>query len=49
VVKGKIPSPYQESNPRTLIVQPVKVKIKVKSLCFLNEHHAMEAYWGVDV
>jgi hypothetical protein len=23
VVKGKIPSPYQELNPRTLIVQPI--------------------------
>jgi hypothetical protein len=23
VVKRKIPSPYQESNPRTLIIQPI--------------------------
>jgi hypothetical protein len=23
------------------------VKIKL-SLCFLNEHHAMKAYWGVE-
>jgi hypothetical protein len=36
MVKRKIPSPYQESNPRTPIVQPVKVKIKVKFLCFFK-------------
>jgi hypothetical protein len=27
VVKRKIPSPLRESNPRTLIVQPVVLKI----------------------
>jgi hypothetical protein len=26
------------------------LKVKVKSLCyFLTEHHAMKAYWGVEV
>jgi hypothetical protein len=25
--------------------EAVKVKVKL-SLCFLNEHHAMKAYWG---
>jgi hypothetical protein len=31
--------------------KPVKVKVKVKvklSLC-LTKHHAMKAYWGVEV
>jgi len=28
----------------------LKVKLKVKlSLCFLTEHHAMKAYWRVEV
>jgi hypothetical protein len=31
-------------------VMNLRVKAKVKlSLCFLTEHHAMKAYWGVEV
>jgi hypothetical protein len=34
VVKRKIPSPRRESNPRTLIIQPVAQRyLVVKKLC----------------
>jgi hypothetical protein len=34
----------------TLSTWLAKVKVKVKlSLSFFNEHHAMKAYWGVEV
>jgi hypothetical protein len=32
LVKGKIPSPFWEWNPRTPIAQPVAPKIKVKAV-----------------
>jgi hypothetical protein len=28
---------------------PLKVKGKVVPVLFLTEHHAMKAYWGVEV
>jgi hypothetical protein len=28
------------------VINEVKVKL---TLCFLTEHHAMKAYWGVEV
>jgi len=40
VVKRKILSPRQESSSRTLMVVPC---------AFLTDHHAMKAYWGMEV
>jgi hypothetical protein len=35
---------------RKILEWKVKVKVKVNlSLCFFNDHHAMEAYWGMEV
>jgi hypothetical protein len=42
VVKRKIPSPRRESNPRTLIVQPVAYAILTELswlFCISNKHH----------
>jgi hypothetical protein len=35
------------SNPRK--EENSMVKIKLKLSCALTEHHAMKAYWGVEV
>jgi hypothetical protein len=40
----------QHSNKETILNSNLKVKVKIKlSLCFLTEHHAMKAYWEVEV
>jgi hypothetical protein len=40
VVRRKIPNTCRDLNP---------IKGKVVPVFFLTEHHAMEAYWGVEV
>jgi hypothetical protein len=56
VVKRKIPSPCQESNPRTPIVQPVAqrytdwaITAPARCILYLTNHHAMRKYWGVEL
>jgi hypothetical protein len=52
-MRGAIsPLPHTSSRAWSLstgTISPYKVKVKVKvEVVFLTEHHALEAYWGVE-
>jgi hypothetical protein len=59
VGKRRNPSPFRESNPGrpvrslvTILTELTRlrhIKVKVKSVSFLPEYHAMKAYWGMEV
>jgi hypothetical protein len=44
----KLSDLYYGKNRSRIFENRVKVKVKF-SLCFLTEHSAMKAYWGVEV
>jgi hypothetical protein len=47
ILKGKRDKEKEKENEKVKV--KVKVKLKFVPVFFLTEHHAMKAFWGVDV